>query len=72
MIDPTKPTGARPGSEQKVQVLEARYAAGTPLFHPDDEITHSDNADPDSIAASLYAAVSQPGFVRLIHPQGNR
>lgn len=35
-IDPTKPTSARPGTEDKVLVLQARYAAGVPLWHEND------------------------------------
>ena len=35
-IDPTRPTEAKPGSEDKVLVLAARYAAGLPLWHTDD------------------------------------
>lgn len=30
------PTQARPGSEEKVQALEARYAQGQPLWHNGD------------------------------------
>lgn len=39
-IDPIKPTAARPGSEQKVLMLSARYAAGLPLWHSDDCYDH--------------------------------
>lgn len=35
-IDPSQPTIARPGTEEKVLVLSARYAAGVPLWHPHD------------------------------------
>lgn len=39
-IDPIKPTAARPGSEQKVLMLSARYAAGLPLWHNQDCYDH--------------------------------
>ncbi len=35
-IDPGEPTKAQPGSEEKVLMLAARYAAGMPLWHSDD------------------------------------
>jgi len=39
-IDPTRSTRARPGSEEKVLMLSARYAAGLPLWHDDDCYDH--------------------------------
>jgi hypothetical protein len=39
-IDPVKPTNARPGSEEKVVMLSARYAAGLPLWHDNDCYEH--------------------------------
>ncbi len=39
-IDPVKPTVARPGSEEKVLMLSARYAAGMPLWHDSDCYDH--------------------------------
>lgn len=39
-IDPNSPTEAKPGSEQKVLMLAARYAAGLPLWHGDDRYDH--------------------------------
>lgn len=33
---PAEPTQANPGSEEKIAVLEARYARGEAIFHPDD------------------------------------
>ncbi len=39
-INPAKPTQARPGTEQKVLMLEARYAAGMPLWHDEDSYNH--------------------------------
>lgn len=40
-IDPTRPTDAKPGSEEKVNMLAARYAAGLPLWHSEDCYDHS-------------------------------
>ena len=31
------PTDARPGSDEKLDVMRQRYETGQPLFHPDDE-----------------------------------
>lgn len=39
-IDPLTPTEAKPGSEDKVLVLAARYAAGLPLWHDRDCYDH--------------------------------
>jgi hypothetical protein len=39
-IDPEKPTKARPGSEAKVLMLSARYAAGLPLWNCEDCYEH--------------------------------
>ena|SRR5918993_119752 len=39
-IDPTMPTDAKPGSEDKVLTLAARYAAGLPLWHTEDRYDH--------------------------------
>lgn len=39
-IDPSNPTEAKPGSEQKVLMLAARYAAGLPLWHDADCVDH--------------------------------
>lgn len=39
-IDPITPTAAKPGSEDKVRVLAARYAAGLPLWHDEDCYDH--------------------------------
>ncbi len=45
------PTEAKPGSEDKVKMLSARYAAGVPLWHDSDCYDHgpgSLNGDFDS------------------------
>lgn len=39
-INPSSPTKARPGSEAKVVMLSARYAAGLPLWHEEDCYEH--------------------------------
>ena len=38
--NPFTPTEAKPGSEDKVQMLAARYAAGLPLWHDSDCYDH--------------------------------
>lgn len=40
-IDPETPTQAKPGSEEKVLMLSARYAAGLPLWHNRDRYDHA-------------------------------
>ncbi len=39
-INPKEPTLAKPGSEEKVLILAARYAAGVPLWHDSDCYEH--------------------------------
>ncbi|MFK7818562.1 MAG: hypothetical protein AB8G99_07580 [Planctomycetaceae bacterium] len=60
-VNPSEPTGAKPGSEEKVTMLAARYAAGLPLWHNDDCYDHG----PGSIGSLLFdglaaAAKEQP------------
>ena len=58
-ISPGSPTAAKPGSEDKVQMLAARYAAGLPLWHDQDCYDHgppgemSDDGDDDEEADPL-------------------
>ena len=40
-INPYVPTEAKPGSEEKVLTLVARYEAGLPLWDPDDSYDHN-------------------------------
>lgn len=40
-IDPNVSTDAKPGSEEKVLMLAARYAAGLPLWHDKDCYDHA-------------------------------
>ncbi len=44
-VDPATPTKAKPGSEEKVLMLAARYAAGLPLWHFDDCTDHGPGHD---------------------------
>ncbi len=39
-VQPRSPTRAKPGSEEKVLMLAARYAAGLPLWHDSDCYDH--------------------------------
>ena len=39
-IDPGEPTTAKPGTEEKVLMVAARYAAGVPLWHDEDCYDH--------------------------------
>ena len=43
-VDPAQPTDAKPGSEDKVLMLAARYAAGLPLWHTEDRYDHGPGA----------------------------
>lgn len=47
-IDPFNPTDAKPGSEEKVRVLAARYAAGVPLWNENDRYDHSSDEGGDT------------------------
>lgn len=53
-IDPSRPTKAKPGSEEKVLMLAARRAAGMPLWHNDDVTDHG----PQTKRAELAAIAS--------------
>jgi hypothetical protein len=46
-VDPLRPTPAKPGSEAKVLMLAARYAAGLPLWHDQDCYDHGPHAVAD-------------------------
>lgn len=46
-INPGQPTDAKPGSEDKVLMLAARYAAGMPLWHDEDCYDHAPVLDTD-------------------------
>ena len=49
--DPLTPTGSKPGSEDKVKMLAARYSAGVPLWHDSDCYDHGPAG---SAAAALF------------------
>lgn len=55
-VDPAQPTDAKPGSEDKVLMLAARYAAGLPLWHNDDRYDHG----PGQIESPDFGLVGQP------------
>ena len=44
-VDPIRPTTAKPGSEAKVLMLAARYAAGLPLWHHSDCYDHGPHVE---------------------------
>jgi hypothetical protein len=44
-VDPVSPTAAKPGSEAKVLMLAARYAAGLPLWHDKDCYDHAPHVE---------------------------
>jgi hypothetical protein len=60
-LNPFTPTEAKPGSEDKVQMLAARYAAGLPLWHDSDCYDHGPDAheqdDEDDELDLLYVLV---------------
>jgi hypothetical protein len=63
-IDISTPTDAAPGSEEKIAVLEARYACGLPLFMDDDnqqaERTRTLNSDPGRIETYQAERFDEP------------
>ena len=46
-VDPQTSTVAKPGSEEKVCMLAARYAAGLPLWHNEDCVDHGPDGEVD-------------------------
>jgi len=53
-IDPMLPTAAKPGSEEKVLMLSARYAAGIPLWHNADCYDHGPGLAAESTEAAEF------------------
>ncbi|MCA9041775.1 MAG: hypothetical protein KDA65_15585 [Planctomycetaceae bacterium] len=53
-IDPLAPTEAKPGSEEKVLMLAARYAAGLPLWHNSDCYDHGPGGIPDEELEEIF------------------
>lgn len=59
-IDPSQPTDAKPGSEDKVMMLAARYSVGLPLWHNDDRYDHSSGQiDPGIFAMGQSQPVNE-------------
>lgn len=56
-INPFKATPARPGSDEKVLMLSARYAAGLPLWHDSDCYDHGPHER--DLMGALEGAVPQ-------------
>lgn len=52
-INPSDPTVAKPGSEDKVVMLAARYASGLPLWHGSDCYDHGPERARSEEAAAL-------------------
>lgn len=58
-FDPRMPTNHYPGSAGKVAVMQARYAAGLPLFHPlDAKRRVSESSEDTALSRALIAAES--------------
>lgn len=57
-VDPITATEAKPGSNAKVQMLSARYAAGLPLWHHEDCDEHGPG-EPD-LKGSVQEAAEEP------------
>ncbi|QDU79770.1 hypothetical protein Pla110_14840 [Polystyrenella longa] len=53
-IDPLIPTEAKPGSEEKVLMLAARYSAGLPLWHNSDCYDHGPGGVDDEELEEMY------------------
>lgn len=52
--DPLTPTEAKPGSEDKVKMLAARYSAGVPLWHDRDCYDHGPVASGEHTEGGLH------------------
>ena len=59
-VNPSAPTAAKPGSEEKVMMLAARYAAGLPLWHNDDCYDHGPGSVGRLFGDDLAAAAKSP------------
>lgn len=53
-IDPSSATVAKPGSEEKVVMLAARYASGLPLWHGSDRYDHGPDGAPIDPARTFF------------------
>jgi hypothetical protein len=63
-INPVRSTKARPGSEEKVLMLSARYAAGLPLWHDYDCYDHGPDEN-ELMGASGGSPVQAPVMEEL-------
>lgn len=61
-VDPASPTAAKPGSEEKVMMLAARYAAGLPLWHLDDCYDHGPGSVGNLMVDSAISEDSSESF----------
>ncbi|MCA8988907.1 MAG: hypothetical protein KDA78_14760 [Planctomycetaceae bacterium] len=59
-INPSSPTDAKPGSEDKVMMLAARYAAGMPLWHDHDCYDHAPVLTTDDEMSSELDSEDEP------------
>lgn len=61
-VNPAAPTEARPGTEDKVRTLSARYEAGLPLWNMEDCLDHGPRSEPriDLIALAPVAEDDDP------------
>ena len=51
-IDPSTATHAKPGSDEKVIMLAARYSAGLPLWHGEDRYDHGPGGGSNNVDLS--------------------
>lgn len=63
------PTDARPGSEEKVRLLAARYAGQVPLWHPDDRFEMSAVASKARLAVQFHPAAHRGGVSDVEEPE---
>ena len=58
-LSPSEPTAAKPGSEEKVVMLSARYAVGIPLWHTGDCYDHGPGSVGDLVVNDHYGVTPQ-------------
>jgi hypothetical protein len=61
-VNPWTATGAKPGSEDKVRMLAARYAAGIPLWHNEDCYDHGPAQAAGLLDADGFAIEEEDDF----------
>ncbi len=71
-LDPGTPTVAAPGSMEKVMMLQARYAAGVPLWDERDSYDHSKAAATQAVltAASTLSKSAAGVAADVVEEQG--